>query len=51
MSDHHEIGRTACSSPARIGTLVVSDRASRGEYKDQGGEAINSFLARIIRSN
>ncbi len=52
MSDKREIGGTGCSrSLARIGILVVSDRASRGEYKDQGGEAINSFLARTIRSN
>lgn len=36
---------------ARIGILVVSDRASRGEYRDQSGEAINSFLSKAIRSN
>lgn len=36
---------------ARIGILVVSDRASRGEYKDQGGEAINRFLTEVVRSN
>ncbi len=36
---------------ARIGILVISDRASRGEYRDQGGEAINGFLGRVIRSN
>lgn len=52
MTDQIEIGGTGCSrSLARIGILVVSDRASRGGYKDQGGEAINSFLARTIRSN
>ena len=26
--------------PAKIGVLVVSDRASRGEYEDKGGPAI-----------
>jgi molybdopterin adenylyltransferase len=35
----------------RIGVLTISDRASRGEYRDQGGEAINGFLSRVIRSN
>ncbi|MBR1203686.1 MULTISPECIES: molybdopterin adenylyltransferase [unclassified Bradyrhizobium] len=52
MIDQREIGGTGFSrSLARIGILVVSDRASRGEYKDQGEEAINSFLAKTIRSN
>jgi molybdopterin adenylyltransferase len=36
---------------ARIGILVISDRASRGEYQDQSGEAIISFLNKAIRSN
>ncbi len=44
-------GETSSRNLARIGILVVSDRASRGEYRDQGGEAINSFLTRVIRSN
>jgi molybdopterin adenylyltransferase len=44
---------TACpsNSLARIGILVISDRASRGEYEDLGGPAINSFLDRTIQSN
>ena len=36
---------------ARIGILVVSDRASRGEYDDKSGTAINQFLNKTIRSN
>jgi hypothetical protein len=31
---------------ARIGILVISDRASRGEYDDKSGTAINEFLNR-----
>jgi hypothetical protein len=31
---------------ARIGILVISDRASRGEYDDRSGTAINEFLNR-----
>lgn len=29
---------------ARIGILTVSDRASRGEYRDEGGPAIEAWL-------
>jgi molybdopterin adenylyltransferase len=36
---------------ARIGILVISDRASRGDYQDLGGPAINRFLERTILSN
>lgn len=36
---------------ARIGILVVSDRASRGEYEDRSGEAIHDFLKRALRSD
>jgi molybdopterin adenylyltransferase len=36
---------------ARIGILVVSDRASRGEYEDLGGPAINRFLERTVQSD
>ena len=35
----------------RVGILVVSDRASRGEYEDTSGRAIDEFLNRTIRSN
>ena len=36
---------------ARVGILVISDRASRGEYDDKSGTAINEFLNRTIQSN
>ncbi len=52
VNEARAIGREADSrNLARIGILVVSDRASRGEYRDLSGEAINSFLSRVIRSN
>ena len=41
------------SSPhpaARIGNLTVSDRASRGEYADEGGPAIRGYLAEVLTS-
>jgi molybdopterin adenylyltransferase len=37
-------------SPARIGIVTVSDRASRGEYQDLGGPAIQAFLAEVLTS-
>jgi len=33
-----------------IGVVTVSDRASRGEYEDKGGPAIEAALARILAS-
>ena len=33
-----------------IGVVTVSDRASRGEYADKGGPAIEAALARILTS-
>ncbi len=36
---------------ARVGILVISDRASRGEYEDKSGKAINDFLNRTVQSN
>jgi len=36
--------------PALIGIVVVSDRASRGEYADEGGPAIRSYLADVLAS-
>jgi molybdopterin adenylyltransferase len=36
--------------PARIGILTVSDRASRGEYADEGGPAIRAYLAEVLAS-
>ena len=35
---------------ARIGILTVSDRASRGEYADEGGPAIRAFLREALSS-
>ena len=35
---------------ARIGILTVSDRASRGEYEDRGGPAIQEYLSEILVS-
>jgi molybdopterin adenylyltransferase len=36
--------------PALIGILTVSDRASRGDYADEGGPAIRSYLADVLAS-
>ena len=34
--------------PALIGVLTVSDRASRGEYADEGGPAIREYLREVL---
>jgi len=34
--------------PTPLGILTVSDRASRGEYEDRGGPAIQAWLARVL---
>lgn len=36
--------------PALIGILTVSDRASRGDYADEGGPAIRRYLAEVLAS-
>lgn len=36
------------SAPAKVGVLVVSDRASAGQYEDLGGPAIRAELRRIL---
>ncbi|MCC7510715.1 MAG: molybdopterin adenylyltransferase [Planctomycetes bacterium] len=36
---------------ARIGLVTVSDRASRGEYEDKGGPAIEAELFKILLSD
>ena len=36
---------------ARIGILTISDRASRGEYKDRGGPAIEQYLRDTLTSD
>jgi len=41
---------TATPRPARIGVLVVSDRASRGEYEDKGGPAIEETFNAYLTS-
>ena len=38
------------ATSARIGILTVSDRASRGEYADEGGPAIRAYLAEVLAS-
>lgn len=35
---------------ARIGIVTVSDRASRGEYEDKGGPAIQAWFTRVLTS-
>lgn len=37
--------------PIRIGMVTVSDRASRGEYEDQGGPAIREWFEHALRSD
>jgi molybdopterin adenylyltransferase len=37
-------------TPARIGIVTVSDRASRGEYEDRGGPAIRDYLREVLQS-
>jgi len=39
------------ATPARIGILTVSDRASRGEYADESGPAIRALLAEALTSS
>jgi molybdopterin adenylyltransferase len=36
--------------PARLGIITVSDRASRGEYADEGGPAIHGYFAEVLAS-
>jgi molybdopterin adenylyltransferase len=38
------------STPANIGIVTVSDRASRGEYEDLGGPAIREWLGKALSS-
>lgn len=37
-------------TPAKIGILTVSDRASRGEYVDRGCPAIHAYLKDVVSS-
>ena len=45
-SDQNESDRP----PAHIGIVTVSDRASRGEYEDRGGPAIQAYLEEVMES-
>jgi molybdopterin adenylyltransferase len=36
------------TEPIRIGILTISDRASRGDYRDEGGPAIRKWLRRAL---
>ena len=56
MNSSDTVGRTP-SAPGsddpggelvRIGILVVSDRASRGEYEDRGGPAVRAYLSEVL---
>jgi molybdopterin adenylyltransferase len=38
------------STPARIGIVTISDRASRGEYEDRGGPAIREYFTAVLAS-
>ncbi|MDQ6977844.1 MAG: molybdopterin adenylyltransferase [Ghiorsea sp.] len=38
------------SDVAKIGFVTVSDRASRGEYEDLGGPAMNAWFERVLIS-
>ncbi len=42
---------TMHNAPALIGIVTVSDRASRGEYTDEGGPAIRSYLGEVLASS
>lgn len=46
----HESTLESMHSPARIGIVTVSDRASAGVYEDKGGPAIRGYLARHLTS-
>ena len=36
------------TEPIRIGILTISDRASRGDYRDEGGPAIREWLRKAL---
>lgn len=38
------------SAPVRIGVVTVSDRASAGDYADEGGPAVRAWLSAAIAS-
>ena len=38
-------------TPARIGILTISDRASRGEYEDESGPAIQALFTEVLTND
>ena len=44
------MANSRANPPANIGILTVSDRASRGDYTDEGGPAIRAYLADVLAS-
>ncbi len=36
---------------AKIGIVTISDRASRGEYEDRGGPAIEAYFREVLASD
>lgn len=50
-SPSHQGSPAGALGLARLGILVISDRASRGEYEDRSGEAIRDFLKRTLLSD
>lgn len=38
------------ASPAKIGIVTVSDRASAGIYADEGGPAILAYMSKALTS-
>lgn len=50
MDDKDSMGNGAQQGEAAIGILTVSDRASRGEYEDRGGPAIDAYFTRVLSS-
>jgi len=38
-------------SRARIGIVTVSDRASRGDYVDRGGPAVETYFSEVLASD
>jgi molybdopterin adenylyltransferase len=39
------------NNQAKIGIVTVSDRASRGEYEDRGGPAIEAYFLEVLTSD
>ena len=50
MSDRDPRSAGPSGAPAVIGIVAVSDRASRGEYEDRGGPAVEAYLSRVLSS-